>query len=152
MIQPKARKTTLKQKKFIKEYLENGGNGTQAALAVYDTKDPNIAKVIASENLTKPNIRESVIASLEAVGLSDVCISEMLRKATESGIGQKATNSDTLRGIELMLKLKGAFPDKKTAHLRFEVKEPSENKSVAELKEDLATIHEQIKQVLEDIE
>jgi len=152
MMQSRDRKITTKQKKFVKEYLQNGGNGTRAVLAVYDTKDPNVAKVIASENLTKPNIRESVIASLEAVGLSDIYISELLRKATESGIGQRASNADSLRGIDMLLKLKGVYPDKKTAHVRVEVKEQFENKSLVELKKDLATMNEQTKQLLQDIQ
>lgn len=50
---------TLKQKEFVKEYLDSG-NGTQSALKVYDTKDPNVAGAIASENLRKPKIRQMI--------------------------------------------------------------------------------------------
>lgn len=53
------RKTlTHKQEQFVQEYVANGGNGTQAALAVYNTTDPNTAHVIASENLQKPTVAE----------------------------------------------------------------------------------------------
>lgn len=45
---------TVKQKLFVKKYIERNGNGAQAALEAYDTIDPNVAKVIPSENLTKP--------------------------------------------------------------------------------------------------
>lgn len=44
-----------KQKGFIKD-IAGGMTGTQAALNNYDTKDERVAAVIASENLTKPNI------------------------------------------------------------------------------------------------
>lgn len=47
---------TKKQKDFAKAYLETG-NGRQAALKAYDTDSPNTAGALASENLTKPNIR-----------------------------------------------------------------------------------------------
>lgn len=51
-----AREATKKQKVFAKAYVETG-NGTRAALMSYDTKNPDVAKSIASENLTKPNVR-----------------------------------------------------------------------------------------------
>jgi len=47
---------TLKQRRFVTEYLKTG-NGTQSALKAYDTEDPNTAHAIASENLRKPTIR-----------------------------------------------------------------------------------------------
>lgn len=46
---------TKKQAEFVTEYLDTG-NGTQAALKAYDTEDPKVAAVIASQNLTKLNI------------------------------------------------------------------------------------------------
>lgn len=52
-----AKKLTPKQAKFVEEYAKNGGNGTQAAMKAYNVKDESVAKVVASENLTKPNIR-----------------------------------------------------------------------------------------------
>lgn len=51
----KPRKLTPKQKEFIQRYIETG-NGTQAALEVYDVNNNNTARSIASENLTKPAI------------------------------------------------------------------------------------------------
>jgi phage terminase small subunit len=51
-----ARVATKKQRGFAKDYVESG-NGTQAALKNYDTNKPGTAKSIASENLTKPNVR-----------------------------------------------------------------------------------------------
>lgn len=51
-----ARVATKKQKAFAREYIDSG-NGTQAALKTYDTTSKDVAKSIASENLTKPNVR-----------------------------------------------------------------------------------------------
>jgi phage terminase small subunit len=48
---------TVKQDKFLKRYMETG-NGTEAALEVYDTDNENTAAVIASQNLRKPSILE----------------------------------------------------------------------------------------------
>lgn len=53
------KRLSKKQKGFVKDFIESG-NGTQAALKNYDTKDYMTAAVIATENLKKPNIRELI--------------------------------------------------------------------------------------------
>ncbi len=42
-----AKSLTKKQKEFVEAYAEEG-NGTQAALATYDTDNPRVAAAIAS--------------------------------------------------------------------------------------------------------
>jgi len=56
---------TLKQKLFIKKYLEFKGNGTKAALTVYNTSDTNVAAVIASQNMANSRIRRYVEIEFE---------------------------------------------------------------------------------------
>lgn len=60
---------SLKQLKFAREYVESSGNGTQSALKTYDTKDPNTASMIASENLRKPIVQEAILDILERSGI-----------------------------------------------------------------------------------
>lgn len=67
---PKGEHPTIKQRQFVREYLENGGNGTQAALAVYDANNDNTAKAIASENLTKPTVREEIARVMAEIGFN----------------------------------------------------------------------------------
>lgn len=50
------KKASQKQKAFVRAYLSNGGNATEAALETYNTEDRNTASVIGSENLTKPSV------------------------------------------------------------------------------------------------
>lgn len=50
-----ATRLTHKEKGFVKDYLKTG-NGTEAALANYDTESENTAAAIASQNLRKPKI------------------------------------------------------------------------------------------------
>ena len=57
-------KLTKKQRGFIKDYLATG-NGTQAALANYDTDDYKTASVIAAENLDKPSISSAIEDALK---------------------------------------------------------------------------------------
>ena len=50
-----------KQKEFVKNYIANGGNATQAVKdSKYDVKNDNVAGSIGSENLTKPKIQEAI--------------------------------------------------------------------------------------------
>lgn len=53
-------KLTAKQDAFVKAYLLNGGNATQAAIDAGYSK--NTAKAIGSENLTKPDIKAAIEA------------------------------------------------------------------------------------------
>jgi len=66
---PKKKKARLtkKQQEFIAEYIKTG-NGQQAALKTYDiqSNDPeNVARSIASENLTKPNIISAIDKAMD---------------------------------------------------------------------------------------
>jgi phage terminase small subunit len=55
------REMTLKQQRFAVEYVANGGNGQAAALAAgYSPGNPNSAKVIASNLLTRPNVKAAI--------------------------------------------------------------------------------------------
>lgn len=58
-IDPKKKKLTPKQKKFVNAIVE-GKNGTQAAIEAYDVNSYWAARAIASENLTKPNISSAL--------------------------------------------------------------------------------------------
>jgi len=60
---PHAPKLTRKQQRFVEEYTAPGpnqGNGLQSALASYNTTMPDTAKVIASQNLTKNNVKSAI--------------------------------------------------------------------------------------------
>ncbi len=50
-------KLTNKQEMFVESYLSNGGNGVRAAEQAGYAGGDNTLRAIASENLTKPNIR-----------------------------------------------------------------------------------------------
>ena len=59
---------TNKQQKFVSEYTNNGGNGAKAIMAAgYNCNNDNSARVLASENLKKPN----VILAIEQSGYVD---------------------------------------------------------------------------------
>jgi len=49
---------TLKQERFCKAYIANGGNGQEAARTAGYSGNDKTLRVVASENLTKPNLRK----------------------------------------------------------------------------------------------
>lgn len=73
---PSRHTLTVKQRRFVRRYLETG-NGTQAALVAYDTHDPNTAHAIAAETLQSPTVQAAVTALLDAEGLSDQRLREI---------------------------------------------------------------------------
>ena len=149
-----SKRLTVKQRQFVEKYVANSGNGTRAAMAVYNTGSEHTAHQIAYENLRKPAVVRSIELALERAGLNDDSVSELLREATVAGLGNKATNADTLRGIDMLLKLKDAYPTQKTAHLRVgvDVNEKYENLSYKELLDELKKSREATEKLLKDIE
>src|SRR5215475_12572057 len=100
---------SVKQRRFVAEYARSG-NGTQAALAAYDTDDPHTAHAIASENLRKPAIQDAVTELLDAGGLSDEKL--LAIHAHYPGL---CTSSDPrlkalgLKALDMAYRLKGAY-------------------------------------------
>jgi len=107
---------TVKQKKFVKAYVEKDGNGQEAAKAVYDVRTDGIARSIASENLTKPNIKYAIEQALEKHGITmDRAvqpISDALDATRAIGFGDDAMevvdHSTRLKASGMALKLMGA--------------------------------------------
>lgn len=119
-----SRDLTEKQEIFVDKYIETGGNGTEAALAAYDTTDRNTAAVIASENLIKPKILDVLEQALP-----DHLLAEVHREglyATKAVFNDKGENvaedadfNARAKYLDMAYKLRGKYaPDKKlTVHV-----------------------------------
>lgn len=73
---------TLKQRIFIKEYIEHR-NGVKAALLAYNTRDYSTAGMIASENLKKPKIVEALNSILNQEDLTIGFLVKRLKQIIE---------------------------------------------------------------------
>lgn len=108
-----ADKLTKKQRAFIKEYKANGGNGTQAAIkAGYST---NTAQEIASENLSKPIIKEALEEHEKKLQEKyEYTVDKMIQELESVRLNAAAENNRNaeLRAIELKGKAFGLFVDK----------------------------------------
>lgn len=129
-------KLTKKQKGFVKDYVKSG-NGTQAALKNYDVANEHTAAVIASENLTKPEIVKSIQEVLGDDLLSQRHL-ELLNKRetytyhttrkTETGEEVEFHKVDlgpetqaVSKGLDMAYKIKGIYAPEKTPPVQFNV-------------------------------
>lgn len=125
---PKRPPKTIKEKKFVKEYLATG-NATEAAARVYDVSSRETAATIGNENLIKLEISDL----MDQMGISDERLVSVLDEGlqanrTISAIAGTEANGGTVdfvdvpdfqtrhRYLETGLKLKDKFPSTKVEH------------------------------------
>lgn len=124
---------TFKQKIFAKKYVENGGNGTKAALAIYDATY-NDASTIASGNLKKPAVINEIDKLLKEINLdTDSWIAKKLKQAVDNGMGQKATTKDALNAISMILKVNNSLGTNKSVKMNISLHGELTDKNVSEI-------------------
>ena len=113
------KKLTPKQRAFVREYKINGGNGTQAAIkAGYSEKT---ARKIASENVTKPDIREELEKQDKKLQEKyEYTINDMVRELDDvkTKADYEQNRPAQLKAIELKGKAFGLFVDKQETTLK----------------------------------
>ena len=104
-------KLSLKQKLFCQFYIENFGNGTIAVIKAGYKVDKNgkmnrnLAKSIASENLTKPDIRKYIDELLEASGFNN----ESVKLQHLNLISQSKNLPVKVKAIDMYYRLSGKY-------------------------------------------
>lgn len=129
---PKDKKgLTVKQKKFVKAYVKNDGNGTKAILETYNTTSEDVARSMAAENLAKPTIRDEIDKALERHKITmDAAVKPIADglKAYRSVVdadGNIHTNADhsiRLKASGMALKLMGAEQKEQPGSINFNFK------------------------------
>lgn len=94
-----SRTLTKKARGFVND-VADGETGTQAALNNYDTKDENVAAVIASENLRKPKIIEELTKLGFDSNNAKQVVAEILNKPT-------AQDKDRLKAADMIFDVHG---------------------------------------------
>lgn len=100
---------TPKQDLFIKYYLANGMNATQAAISA--GYSPKSANEIGSENLAKPNIRHTLgvaqKSTAKKVGITKESLIADLVEIVQTYKLSGANTKDAIRAIENLAKMLG---------------------------------------------
>jgi phage terminase small subunit len=105
----------MKQRKFIKSYIQTG-SPTKAVFLNYNVANNNShsADNIARQNLKKPYVQKYLKDRMEEAGLTDSAISKDLKKLVDAGLTEeslrKANPGHTLRAIQEINKLKDNYP------------------------------------------
>jgi hypothetical protein len=148
----KLRRLTLKQRGFVKRFIETK-NGTRAALDNYDTTDRNTAAMIASDNLTKPNVRQEVEQQLKEAGLNQAYLDDSLKKVADAGIRNlAATKPETLlKAIITANKLLDRFPAEKHLEAKIDLNKVYNLKTTQSIESELVAIQKQNKHLLLEI-
>jgi phage terminase small subunit len=115
-----------KQKRFVKEYIKNGGNATQAVLdAKYKPNNKNTAGSIGSENLKKPKIQKALKSIADSIPdklliekhlalLNAEKITRTLKRGEEIDVEEYIDNQSIGKGLDMAYKIKGTYaPEKK---------------------------------------
>lgn len=105
---------TLQQAAFVKEYtkqiLKDGrANGSEAIKKSYPntiTLKPKQRSSMASELLNKPQVRDSILSSLESKCLTDDYLAENIKTVIDEGVHIKPTVFSALKGMEMLILLK----------------------------------------------
>lgn len=105
----KVKVRTVKQKRFIKEYIKSGGNGTKAAMVAYPGTTYSSAASIATRNLEKLDIA----TIFDNAGLTDEAIATTLNEARSATRDNgKPDWLPRLKASEMALKVRGHFKER----------------------------------------
>ena len=139
---------TLKQKLFVKKYIQNGGNGTKAAISTYNVKNAAVACSIASENLRKPLIREAIEETLRLQGLTPDQLAGNLGELATARV-DKVTADVQLRAIIEVLKLTGQYSMPKQTNMDVSVNVELSQVPIADLQEEIRRIDSELHEITE---
>ena len=108
---PEDKPLTVKQDKFIREYIATGNGAESARLAGYSE---NTAREMASENLTKPHIKKAIDQRrTETMQDLDEKIAWLTDQLTKEATDAENGDSTRVRALEVLGRVFGAFAPEK---------------------------------------
>lgn len=139
-------KLTRKQNTFVNGIL-NGQSATQAAMAAYDVSNTKTASVIASQNLSKLSVSEALEEALSPQGLTlDVIAGNIGNLANSKP--EKVSSDAVLKANVELLKLHGAYPDKKSYQFSVSARADIKSMTFQEAKTALGKLNQHIDELL----
>lgn len=134
-------------KVVLKQIADTGTiNCTQAALQIYNT-----AANIGSDNMDLPGVRERIEVALSLKGLSLSAITSNIGNLANAK-PEKVSGEVVLKANVELLKLHGAYPDKKSFQVSYSFRDRIKNMSYQEAKAELEKLRARNAELLADIE
>ncbi len=141
-------KLTKKQNAFVGA-LVSGKSATQAVMVAYNVNDSKTASVIASQNLSKLSIREALDEALRTNGLTvDVITGNIGGLANTKP--DKVSGDTVLKANIELLKLRGAYLDKKSFQVSYSVKQQLSSMNYRELKSEVERLDNELNEIMSD--
>lgn len=142
---PRLKRLSLKQRSFIKKYIQTG-NATEEALQSYSTKKRGNAQTLGSQTLDIPAVQDALEQALKKNNITlDNVTSEVADLAFTKDV--RPTVETKLRANVELLKLLKAYPEKINRSYSVSIKTQLATKDFKELLE----LHKQKTQELHDI-
>ena len=147
---------TPKQNKIVRlatqQIVETGEtNQAQIGLQVFDTTNAKSAGVMTHQELNKPSVKEALDRALESQGITTEFISGNLGYFASAKPENVSADAAIKANVEL-LKLMGAYPGVKSAHLNINLKGKISNKSYQEVKDELHQIDSELDQIVNGVD
>ena len=105
-------KLSIKQERFIQEYLKTG-NATQSIIKAYPNANYDSARMMASENLAKPSIKSRIDDVLASQGVNAAFIIRELKQSNQDARNDKQ-HSASIKAIKLLADFVGITNESKT--------------------------------------
>lgn len=124
------RRLTKKQKGFVKDYVRTG-IGSLAVKENYNVANDETARVMASQNLTKPNVQKAIADMLPDDLLAERHLELLNKREVYKMIGNRGMIIDqpdtqaVSKGLEMAYKIKGTYAPEKSVQVNVNV-EPSD--------------------------
>jgi phage terminase small subunit len=83
---PKLKRLSLKMRGFCKDFVENKGNATEAALANYNCKSRKAATVYGSIYLDKPMVKNEIERLMEEKKITDGVMFDKLKEGMDANV------------------------------------------------------------------
>lgn len=119
-----ARSLTKKQRKFVNEYADTGIGNLSVKEAGYEVSTDESARVIASQNLTKPIIVEA----LKELGFDSNNAKRVVGEILNNPLSEE---SSRLKAASLIFDVNGDKAPEKVVYLNLEVKPNEKIKEIA---------------------
>jgi phage terminase small subunit len=112
---PRNNELTLKQRKFTKAYLTNGGNATSAVMEAYPDASYETARTMGAENLVKPLIKQAIEKALVKLDLTPEFALKGFKDITEMHMQENPNAS--VRALENIATIMNLYPSQKSLSL-----------------------------------
>ncbi len=108
-----ANKLTIKERKFVNEYVDTGNSSRSAIVAGYS---PKSARSIGYENLTKHHIQTALEVALANAGIDDATLASAIARLLNSDDERSVNNA-----IGHIIKLKGLEKPRKSIAVKMNI-------------------------------